>query len=260
VAGLATQSVGGGPRAAVLLHGFLGSGRNLRGLAQRWAAADPDRRLLLVDLTGHGASPPLPADADLTTVARDVDETARAAGAGLTFPVDVVGHSLGGRVALAWADAAPDAVASVTLLDIAPGPLDAARSASRRVLDVLVRAPAEAEDRRALRRFLVGEGLSAATADWLLMNVACDPAPCRWRIDRRALLALQDRVNAADLWHVVEARSVPVRAVRGGRSGYVTDDDARRLAAAGATVHTIEGAGHDLHVEAPEALLPLLPR
>ena len=256
---LATIHLGGpGPRAAVLLHGFIGSGKNLRGLAQKWAAADPERALWLVDLTGHGTSPPLPTGADLDTIAADVDETMRARGVAL--PVDVVGHSLGGRVALAWARRAPGALASLLLVDIAPGPIDRARSTSRHVLDVLLRAPAEAADRRDLRRFLVGERLSPAIADWLLMNVVCDPPPCRWRIDRAALDALQDRVNGDDLWPVVEQRLVPkLTVVRGGRSRYVGDDDVHRFAAAGVPTLTIADAGHDLHVEAPEALLPLLP-
>ena len=66
-----------------------------------------------------------------------------------------MGHSLGGRVALAAARRAPESVTDVTLLDIGPGPLDPATSETRRVLQVLLAAPAEARDRRELRPFFI---------------------------------------------------------------------------------------------------------
>jgi pimeloyl-ACP methyl ester carboxylesterase len=256
VALLSSTRAGGGTRPTVLLHGFLGSSRNLRGFAQRWAEREPDRGFLLLDLTGHGSSPPLPPGADLDTLARDVAETVAAAGIGAA--PTVLGHSLGGRVALAWARLSPGALGDVVLLDIAPGHIERPRSSSRRVLDVLLAMPDAAPDRRAFRKLLVDGGLAPAVADWVLMNVDCDAAGCRWRIDRRALDALEGRVNGADLWPVVEAGLVRARCIRGERSPYVGDDDVARLEAAGVPVETIAGAGHDLHIEAPEAVLDLI--
>ncbi|HVQ77182.1 MAG TPA: alpha/beta fold hydrolase, partial [Candidatus Binatia bacterium] len=96
---------GAGPSPVLLLHGFLGSGRNLGGLARRLAAGDPGLSVITLDLTGHGSSPPLPSGAhaapggaDLAMLAGDVLATADALG--LRAPVPIVGHSLGGRVAL----------------------------------------------------------------------------------------------------------------------------------------------------------------
>jgi esterase len=259
VAILASTRIGAGARLTVLLHGFLGSSKNLRGFAQRWAEREAARSFLLLDLTGHGLSPALPPGAGLETLARDVAESVAAdnpAGA----PAGVLGHSLGGRVALAWARLFPAALTDIVLLDIAPGPLESARSSSRRVLDVLLAAPEQAEDRRTFRRLLIERGLEAPVADWVLMNLDCDGGPCRWRIDRRALSALHDRVNQDDLWPVVEARRLPIRCVRGARSPYVRDEDVARLQAAGCPVDTIPDAGHDLHVERPEAVLDRLVR
>src|SRR5690349_2090255 len=104
-----------------MLHGFLGTGRNLRSLAVAWTKADPRRRILLPDLTGHGTSPALSPDANLATLARDVVDTLEAQG--FTGPVDWVGHSLGGRVSLAASLESSEHVRSVALLDIAPGPV-----------------------------------------------------------------------------------------------------------------------------------------
>lgn len=253
---LSHYRVGEGPRAGVLLHGFLGSGRNLRTLAQAWSRADPSLTLLVPDLTGHGTSPAVPPQAGLTDVARDVLETARAAG--LTGPLDFTGHSFGGRVSLAALRASPADVASVTLLDIAPGPVDGGRSTTRNVVEALVRAPASAPDRQAMRDALLAQGLSAPLVEWLLMNLERGEDGVRWRLDRPALLALHERVNREDLWDAVESRQAPMRCVRGGASPYVTDADAARLAAAGCPVHTLPGVGHYVHTEALEPLVEWL--
>ena len=251
---LAAFTTGEGSRGTVLLHGFLGSGKNLRALAQRWPALQPDRRILVPDLPGHGASPPLSAQDDPAAVARDL----LAAAASLPEPIALVGHSLGGRVALAAAALDPGRLSEVVLLDIAPGPIDPALTGTARVLEILQAAPDQTPDRRTMRDFLLARGLSQPTTDWLLMNLDSAEGAYRWRIDRAALAAFHDRFNRQDQWPVVEARPLPIRCIRGGRSRHVTDADADRLRAAGCRVDTIADAGHDLHVEALDPLLALL--
>jgi pimeloyl-ACP methyl ester carboxylesterase len=144
------------------------------------------------------------------------------------------------------------------MLDIGPGPVDPATTETRRVLDVLLAARAEARDRREMREFLTGRGLSPTLADWLLMNLRARDGGYGWRIDARALERLHDVFNRDDLWPVIEAQPVPVRCVRGGRSRYVSDADARRMQAAGCAVVTLPGAGHYVHVDALEALVDAL--
>ncbi len=243
-----------------MLHGFLGTGKNLRALALRWLAKDPDRRFWLPDLTGHGASPPLPPGADLDVIARDV--LAGTTAAGLNGPIALVGHSLGGRVALAAARAAPDQISEVVLLDISPGPADPAaqsRAETRSVVDILVDAPAEAAARREMGAFLLGRGLSSGLVDWLLMNLRTrDDGRYEWAIDRRALEALHGVSLGEDLWSVVEGRSVPVRCIAGGKSAYVDAEDAARMKAAGCPVDVLPGAGHYVHVDDLDGLILLL--
>ena len=79
-------------------------------------------------------------------------------------------------------------------------------------------------------------------------------------IQRAALAELGPRVNAGDLWGAVERRAAVVNEIRGGSSRYVSDEDARRLRALGSEVITLEGAGHFLHVDAPDELLAALLR
>src|SRR5207245_4481901 len=72
---LAHTRVGAGPRPVFLLHGFLGSARNLATLARGLAQRRPDARVIALDLTGHGESPPLPPRPDVDVIARDVHDT-----------------------------------------------------------------------------------------------------------------------------------------------------------------------------------------
>ena len=244
--------VGDGPRPLALLHGFLGSGRNLATLARGLAAAAPDYSVYAFDLPGHGGSPPLPPHADLETLARAVISATRALDAA---PWTVVGHSLGGRVALKASLLEPAAVARMTVLDITPSALPPGGETAR-VVEALVGAPAVATSRAAFRTWFTGAGLSPMLTDWLLLNLARDGDQLRWRIDRRALVALYPRINAEDLWRAVDARGDRgLHVVRGALSSYVSDAECRRLEAAGARVDTIEGAGHFVHVDRPAETL-----
>lgn len=240
--------IGEGATTVVLLHGFLGMGRNLRTLATKWVAADATKRIVLVDLPGHGESPPPAEDETLQSMAAKVREVIPPG------PAHWVGHSLGGRVALAASDVDAANVLSMSMLDISPSPIPSNDSESGSVLQVLRRAPATAANRDEYRQFFKREGLSTHLTEWLLTNVMTDGERVRWRFDREALQRLHQRVNAQDLWPLVERRAAKVHCVRGNRSKYVSDEDAQRLSANGAKVTEVE-SGHYVHVEALEPLV-----
>ena len=254
---LASTRVGAGPHAVILLHGFLGSSRNVGGLARRLADADTSLSVFALDLTGHGASPPLPPAADLGTLAGDVLSTA--ASLGLPRPLTLAGHSLGGRVGLRLALDDPAALGHLGLLDISPSAIPASVGDVPRILDALAHAPATAASREPCRRALLERGLPADVVGWLLLNVDHDGVAYRWRIDREALAALHVRVTGEDLWLAVEnPRPHRIHCVRGGRSSYVSDADIRRLQAAGCRVDTVSDVGHWFHVERPAEVAALL--
>jgi pimeloyl-[acyl-carrier protein] methyl ester esterase len=111
--GLHVESAGRGP-PLVLLHGFALHGGLFAPLLPRLAST---HRVHVVDLPGHGHSPPL-AHYTLDGVADAVDAAVGAV-AGLQPPV-VLGWSFGGQVALAWARRRPQRVARLMLVCTTP--------------------------------------------------------------------------------------------------------------------------------------------
>jgi len=250
---LAHTRVGTGPRAMFLLHGFLGSARNLASLARGLAQRVTGCSVIALDLTGHGDSPALPPRPDLAAIAHDALDTARALGT--PPPWTLIGHSLGGRVALRAAALEPTALGHLTLLDVTPSPRPAGGEVAT-IVKALGAAPDVAHDRQTFRAWFRQAGLPPPAIDWLLLNLAHEGKSYRWRIDRRALTALYDEIGAEDLWPAVERRrAYTVHEIRGGASDHVPDADVRRLEAAGCRVDTIEGASHFVHVERPEELV-----
>jgi pyruvate dehydrogenase E2 component (dihydrolipoamide acetyltransferase) len=98
----------GGP-SVVLVHGLAGSSANWGLVAPALARS---RRVLVVDLPGHGGSDPLPAAPSLEPYS---DRVLRVAGLEGLERADYVGHSLGGLVALRAAVRAPERVRSLVL-------------------------------------------------------------------------------------------------------------------------------------------------
>ena len=104
--------LGSGPPVA-LLHGLFGSAANFGTVQKRLAER---YRVIALDLRNHGTSPHAPF-MSYPAMAEDVLETLRARNA---LPCALVGHSMGGKVAMAAALEAPGAVSRLLVADIAP--------------------------------------------------------------------------------------------------------------------------------------------
>ena len=125
----------GGRAPVVLLHGLFGQARNF-GAVQRAVATK--RRVISLDMRNHGESAHAPA-MDYDTMAADVLETLQALGA---LPCALIGHSMGGKVAMRTALTRRDAVARLLVSDISP----------------VVYAPASADYAAAMAALPLGRG------------------------------------------------------------------------------------------------------
>jgi pimeloyl-ACP methyl ester carboxylesterase len=235
-----------------MLHGFLGSGRNLGLIARRWSQRDPGVRIVLPDLTGHGASPPLPENADLGTIANDVFALADALG---FDRFTLVGHSLGGRVALRANMISAERLLRTVLLDSTPARVETRANEVTRVLQAVLAAPEQAEKREVFTRFFHDFGLSKGLTEWIAMNIVPGDEGYHWRIDRKALGDLLYRGRTEELWPAIEREGHRVELIWGAESTIVENEDRERMERAGCKTTRIDGAGHFLHVDKPEAVL-----
>ena len=249
-------------KAYLFLHGILGTGGNLRGLSQALVQADPTCEGVLVDLRLHGrsrlASPPH----DVPACARDLTLLARAQ----QLPtVGVIGHSFGGKVALAYHAAHPE-LERLILLDSDPGarPDRAGSEQTMEVLDMLERLPTSYERRDQFVELVHAAGHSRAIADWLAMNLTRTESGFVLAIDLPAIKSLLDSYFSLDLWRVLEASTARVDVVIGGRSRVWDADDRERLRTLAAQksgrlrMHVLPEAGHWVHVDGAHALRTLL--
>ena len=234
----------------VLLHGFAGTGSGWEPVVAR---LDAERYTALApDLRGHGSQSgarPVTFDA----VAQDV--LARA-----PERFALCGYSMGGRIALHVALAAPERVTRLTLVATTAGIADDGERAARRAADETL---AEAIER---------DGLEAFADAWLAQPLFADdppPAQARARADiaRNAPAGLAAALRGigtgamAPLWERLGELRMPARVVVGERDAKFLALG-ERLAAAlpAAELEVVVGAGHALPRTAPAAVAAALSR
>ena len=243
----------GGP-PVVVLHGLFGSGENWRTPGRR--LGERSFGVLLVDLPNHGRSEHLPR-LDLAAMAAAV----RGLLDGLAIPsAHLVGHSLGGKVAMQLALETPHRVRSLAVLDIAPKPTAGENAdilAALRALD-----PSRFASRGETDAALAAAVPDRGTRQFLLKSLERDErGGFRWLLGLDGIAAGWEALQAAPaLPPGAAAPALPALFVRGERSRYVADDDlpAIRALFPRAELVTIPGAGHWVHVDRPEETLAAL--
>jgi pimeloyl-ACP methyl ester carboxylesterase len=242
-----------------ILHGIYGAGRNWASLARRITRARSDWGAVLVDLRQHGASQDFPPPHTIVTAAEDVVRLARDTGdeAGA-----MLGHSFGGKVALAAARRSLPALRQVWVVDSTPDAREPGGSAWA-MLEILRSLPERFDTRDELIDALVGRGQTRATAQWMATNLVPDDGGYRWRFDFDALETLLRDFFRTDLWPVVERPpdDVMIHFVKAEESSVLSPEAVARIEAAAARapvhLHLVEG-GHWLNADNPDALVELL--
>jgi esterase len=215
---------------------------------------------LAVDLPGHGHSG-WREDGDYSPH-HNADALAPALRQHASRAELVVGMSLGGLTAIRLAAVAPDLVRELVLIDVTPSALQrhAELTADQRgtvalmegerefpsfqaMLDLTI-AAAPHREVKALRRGVFHNSRRLDSGNWT------------WRYD--AIRAVPD---FGSLWDDVDALSAPVTLVRGGSSGFVTDQDAAELSRRAThfrKTQVVENSGHSVQSDQPRVLVDLL--
>lgn len=247
-------------RWLLVLHGIYGSGRNWGSLARRLVDELPGWGALLVDLRLHGGSIGMPGPHTVEAAAADVDRLVEALD---VHAAAVLGHSFGGKVALAYTGRHATELRQAWVIDSTLAVREPSGSAWR-IIEIVRSLPDRFGSRDELARALESHGYARALGSWLAMNLERDGDGFRWRLDWEGVEEMLRDYFRTDVWPIVEAppEEVEIHVVKAADSDAIGADDVERIRAAGASngrthLHVVEG-GHWVNTENPEALLRLL--
>jgi esterase len=244
---LAFQQHGSGP-PVLILHGLFGSSGNWTAVARLLGERF---RVFALDLRNHGASP-WAERMEYPAMAEDVAEFMTANG---LSKAAIIGHSLGGKVAMTLALTQPQRVDRLVVVDIAPVPrptTHAAYAEAMRALDLR-----GVSRRGAADALLKPRIANDAERMFLLQNLVPGADGLRWRINLDAILNGMAAISGFPDFAPGTTYPGPVLVIRGALSGYIEERDLdafARLFPAFRLV-TIAGAGHWVHAERTEPFL-----
>lgn len=242
----AVQAGEGAP--VVLLHGLFGSARNF-GAVQKALAAG--YRAIALDLRNHGVSPHAPITG-YGEMAEDLLETLAALDA---LPAVLIGHSMGGKVAMRAALDRPEAVTALVVADIAPVAYPPHLRPVVAALTNLALSPG-------LTRALADAALATTIPDngmrgFLLQNLMLGPRPA-WRIGLAEIVAAMPEIES---WPATQQTySGPTLFIAGERSDYIQPAHRPLIRAQfpPARFVTLKDAGHWLHADNHAGFLAVL--
>ena len=225
----------------LIVHGLFGSARNWSVIARHLADS---RRVHVVDMRNHGQSPRA-ATQSYADMAADLAEVIRAQGA----PMDVLGHSMGGKAAMQLALTQPALLRKLVVADIAPvayGHDQTQYIAAMRGLDLADLSSRSEADRR-LSQLVDDPALRA----FFLQSLDLKAQPPAWRLNLDVLEAEMAQIVG---WPGTEGRfEGQTLFLTGALSHYVKPeyrDTIRRLFPK-SHFAKLPGAGHWLHAERP---------
>jgi esterase len=237
-----------GPRV-VFLHGLFGQGKNWTSVAK---ALQTEARVTLLDLPNHGRSA-WTEDFSYVQMAEQVADRLAAESAG--EPYAVVGHSMGGKVAMMVALHHRDLVARLCVVDVSPVPTAGMSNFSSYIEGMRSIDLATLDSRTAADAALQPYAPESTIRSFLLQNlrreVGVQPG-WRWQMN---LQLLGDRLTEIMSWPEVEAEPYagPVLWLAGAKSRYVQPEyaDAMRALFPRVRLVTVKDAGHWLHSDQP---------
>ena len=225
----------------VLLHGLMGYGSNW---ARFWPHFSPGRPVLALDQRGHGRSKKPSSGYTLKDYATDLKELLNV----LSWDkVHLMGHSMGGRVAILFSSLYPNQVSSLLLEDVGAFP---SRIASR-VAEMIHSIPTPFSSPQKAKLFLQERFSSdPIMVDFLYSNMERkENSNYDWRFSREGILeTIQDMEKRNDLG-IFSSLRMPTLLVRGEKSVYLSKEDAEKMKDSNPNVElsVVQGAGHLIH-------------
>ncbi|MEQ8290506.1 MAG: alpha/beta fold hydrolase [Gammaproteobacteria bacterium] len=244
------KSFGDG-RPVIILHGLFGSGRNWQGIARAMAKS---HHVITPDLRNHGNSPHV-SSMSYRDMANDVMELIN--NLKLSDPV-ILGHSMGGKVAMTLALLEPTLPCGLVIVDIAPVAYEhdfrqlVAAMKSLSLSSISSRTGAEA----ALKQKLSSEKLTA----FIMQNLERNSNGYGWRINLEQIAQSLPEIGQfpADLKD--SHCRCPALFIGGAESAYISNRHKTAIFQhfPAAEIKMVKDAGHWMHVDKPREFLELV--
>lgn len=229
----------------IVIHGLFGMSDNWNSLGKQFSKYC---RVHLIDLRNHGRSPHSD-DFNYEVMCGDVLEYME--DNNIEKPI-ILGHSLGGKVAMKFAFLYPDKIEKLIVADMAPRRYGT--DFHQNLLSTLYRLPLENfEKREEIDKLLASTYEDKGMRLFLLKNLyRNENKEFAWRFNIEVLLEKVNNIQEADF--VKGVCDVPTHFIRGGNSNYITTEDKLIINKhfSDFSIATIDGAGHWMHAEKPE--------
>jgi len=232
----------------IILHGLFGSSRNWTSIAKKLSE---NFQIINVDLRNHGGSD----HADTMTYHEMAEDIYQLLNECNLEQASLIGHSMGGKVAMAFALNHQIVIKNLVVLDIAPVSY---RREYIHLIEALLRLPVnEINNRKQADEALQSDIPETPLRQFLLQNLMQDGDGFRWRINLGVI-----KTSIEDIAGFPEAESGtiykgPVLFLRGENSDYISSEYFSVIEKyfPNSNIHTIKDAGHWLHAEQPQAVL-----
>jgi pimeloyl-ACP methyl ester carboxylesterase len=244
------SKIEGTGKPLVILHGFLGMSDNWKTLATQYAQAGFNVHLL--DLRNHGRS--FHSDEfDYDVMAQDVLDYFENHN---LDHINLLGHSMGGKVAMLFATKYPEKVAKLIIADIGPKYYPPHHQTILQGLNAVdfSKKPTRNQVEEILSTFIPDFG----TRQFLMKNLYWKtPEELAFRFNLEVVTKKVSQIGAALPENLIFNK--PTLFIRGGNSNYILDDDFPLIIShfPEVSIKTIPGVGHWLHAEKPKEFLDL---
>ena len=232
----------------LIVHGLFGSGRNWRAIAKRLSA---DRQVITVDMRNHGNS----FWDDSHTYSDLADDLAHVLSK-TNGPVDVLGHSMGGKAAMALALRNPPNLTRLIVADIAPVAYSHTQISNINIMQNL--GIIKLARRSEADKLLSDQIPDAATRAFLLQSLELSENGNRWTLNLNALAGnMDDIIGFPDISATFQNATL---FIKGAMSDYILPEHMQKISSLFpiSSVQEIADAGHWVHAEAPRAFIDTL--
>ncbi len=240
----------------VFLHGIMGQGRNWSSIAKKFSK---NFQCLVYDQRGHGQSWHPEKGFQLGDYANDLSELLEHLG--WDEPIYLVGHSMGGRVALYFADQHPELVKKLVIVDIGPS---ADWDSMQGILNQLESVPVPFSSRAEARSFMETQFLqkypNKMVMEFFYSSLVEKEGKMDWIFSKELIRQSLEQSRHKDYWGEFKNLAMPTLYLRGGNSTHLKESEFIKVLENNLRIQgsTVEGAGHWVHAEKPLETLRII--